>query len=262
MNKKRMVLCLMAMACVLTFSTQTERTIAFDNLYHFIEDLDVFEYGQEEARAYYIPEHHVLLNGRWKFCYADTPQEIPENFFEEKFSDAKWGTIDVPSNWEMRGFGDALFRNVAAPFKADPPKTPRDYNPTGAYRTTFTIPADWNGEEVFLRFEKVASASFLWVNGQEVGYNEGAQEPAEYNITKYLKKGRNTLAMKVVKYSDGFIERPMLGNTTHHVAFGQREIDIHLIGIGHRCQTALCRGSNEVAYAEQQTTHHTVGGAA
>ena len=204
MNKKRMVLSLMAMACVLTFSAQTERTRAFDNLYHFIENLDVFEYGQEEARAYYIPGHHVLLNGRWKFCYADTPQEIPENFFEEKFSDAKWSTIDVPSNWEMRGYGDALFRNVAAPFKADPPKTPRDYNPTGAYRTTFTIPADWNGEEVFLRFEKVASASFLWVNGQEVGYNEGAQEPAEYNITKYLKKGRNTLAMKVVKYSDGF----------------------------------------------------------
>lgn len=97
MNKKRMVLSLMAMACVLTFSAQTERTRAFDNLYHFIENLDVFEYGQEEARAYYIPGHHVLLNGRWKFCYADTPQEIPENFFEEKFSDAKWSTIDVPS---------------------------------------------------------------------------------------------------------------------------------------------------------------------
>ena len=76
-----------------------------------------------------------------------------------------------------RGYGDPLFRNVAAPFKANPPMTPRDYNPTGAYRTTFTIPSDWNGEEVFLRFEKVASASFLWINGQEVGYNEGAQEP-------------------------------------------------------------------------------------
>lgn len=97
MNKKRMVLSLMAMACVLTFSAQTERTRAFDDLYHFIENLDAFEYGQEEARAYYIPGHHVLLNGRWKFCYADTPQEIPENFFEEKFSDAKWSTIDVPS---------------------------------------------------------------------------------------------------------------------------------------------------------------------
>ena len=116
---------------------QTEKTRGFDDLYHYIENLDVFEYGQEESRAYYIPGHHVLLNGKWKFFYGNTPQEIPNNFFEEKFSDAKWGTIDVPSNWEMRGYGDPLFRNVSAPFKADPPKTPRDYNPTGAYRTTF-----------------------------------------------------------------------------------------------------------------------------
>ena len=174
------------------------------NIYDYIENLDVFEYGQEDSRAYYIPGHSVLLNGKWKFFYADTPQEIPEDFFTEKYSDSKWNTIDVPSNWEMRGYGDPLFRNVAAPFRANPPMTPHDYNPTGAYRTTFTIPASWSGEEVFLRFEKVASASFLWVNGQEVGYNEGAQEPAEYNITPYIKKGRNTLAMMVVKYSDGY----------------------------------------------------------
>ena len=174
------------------------------NIYNYIENLDVFEYGQEESRAYYIPEHHKLLNGNWKFYFADTVEGIPTNFYEENFKDSKWSTIEVPSNWEMRGFGDALFRNVSAPFNANPPYTPREYNPTGAYRTTFTIPADWKGEEVFLRFEKVASASFLWINGQEVGYNEGAQEPAEYNITPYLKKGRNTLAMMVVKYSDGF----------------------------------------------------------
>ena len=201
---RKLFTALLMIPAMVATSAQTEKTRGFDDLYHFIENLDVFEYGQEESRAYYIPGHHVLLNGRWKFCYADTPQEIPANFFDEKFPDAKWATIDVPSNWEMRGYGDPLFRNVAAPFKADPPKTPRDYNPTGAYRTTFTVPADWSGEEVFLRFEKVASASFLWVNGQEVGYNEGAQEPAEYNITRYLKKGRNTLAMKVIKYSDGY----------------------------------------------------------
>lgn len=174
------------------------------NLYNYIENLDVFEYGQEESHAYYIPEHHKLLNGSWKFFYADTPEEIPSEFYSERYSDSKWDTIDVPSNWEMRGYGDPLFRNVSAPFIANPPQTPRDYNPTGAYRTTFTVPSDWKGEEVFLRFEKVASASFLWVNGQEVGYNEGAQETAEYNITPYLKKGRNTLAMMVVKYSDGY----------------------------------------------------------
>ncbi|MBQ1585200.1 MAG: glycoside hydrolase family 2, partial [Muribaculaceae bacterium] len=175
-----------------------------NHLYDYIENLDVFELNQEEGRAYYIPEHHQLLNGQWKFCFASTPEGIPANFFEEKFSDTKWANIEVPSNWEMQGFGDPMFRNVSSPFKANPPYVPRDYNPTGAYRTTFTLPSSWQGEEVFLRFEKVASASFLWVNGHEVGYNEGAQEPAEYNITPYLKKGRNQLAMLVIKYSDGF----------------------------------------------------------
>ncbi|MBO4754316.1 MAG: DUF4981 domain-containing protein, partial [Bacteroidales bacterium] len=175
-----------------------------NHIYDYIENVDVFELNQEEGRAYFIPQHHQLLNGQWKFLYAETPEGIPSNFFEEKFSDAKWSYIDVPSNWEMRGFGDPLFRNVNSPFKPNPPFVPRDYNPTGAYRTTFTIPSSWEGEEVFLRFEKVASASFIWVNGKEIGYNEGAQEPAEYNITKYLKKGRNQLAMLVIKYSDGY----------------------------------------------------------
>ncbi|MBR6882309.1 MAG: glycoside hydrolase family 2, partial [Bacteroidales bacterium] len=145
----------------------------------------------------------------------------------------------------MQGYGQAVFRNVSAPFQVLPPKETLDsyrrryedpstpesfkgfllsrmggsltppplavsvpqvpaFNPTGAYRTSFTLPKDWKGDQVFLRFEKVASASFVWVNGQEVGYNEGAQEPAEYNVTKYLKPGKNTLAVLVLKYSDGY----------------------------------------------------------
>ncbi|MBR5431769.1 MAG: beta galactosidase jelly roll domain-containing protein, partial [Bacteroidales bacterium] len=146
----------------------------------------------------------------------------------------------------MQGFGQALFRNVSAPFVVtmpesllaqyrrvleDPnaseqqkrmasyrlggggapnpfavqlPNVPMDFNPTGAYRTTFNIPSSWKGEQVFLRFEKVASASFVWVNGKQVGYNEGAQEPSEYNITEYIKPGNNTLAVMVIKYCDGY----------------------------------------------------------
>ena len=181
-----------------------ERHDFMAHIYDYIENPEVFELGQEETRAYYIPEHHKLLNGQWRFFYADTPEEIPAGFYEVNFRDSGWGMIDVPSNWEMRGYGDPLFRNVSAPFIATPPYVPHDYNPAGAYRTSFTIPEAWEGEEVFLRFEKVASASFLWVNGHEVGYNEGAQEPAEYDITPYLRKGRNTLAMLVIKYSDGY----------------------------------------------------------
>ena len=95
----------------------------------------------------------------------------------------------MPSNWEMQGFGDPLFRNVQTPFPPDPPCVPREYNPTGSYRRVFNLPASWKDKEVFLRMEKTASASFVWINGKEVGYNEGAQEPAEYNITRLSETG-------------------------------------------------------------------------
>ncbi|MDR1331917.1 MAG: DUF4981 domain-containing protein [Tannerella sp.] len=175
-----------------------------EHLYEFIENPAVFEMNQEEGRAYHIPEKQMSLNGEWKFFGSDVPEGIPGDFFKEKFNDRRWDVIKVPSNWEMEGFGDRLFRNVHAPFKARPPFVPREYNPTGAYRKTFSLPPSWAGEQIFLRMEKVASASFVWVNGQEVGYNEGAQEPAEYNITAHVKPGRNTVAVHVVKYSDGY----------------------------------------------------------
>ncbi|WP_277466424.1 glycoside hydrolase family 2 TIM barrel-domain containing protein [Parabacteroides sp. PF5-6] len=175
-----------------------------ENLYDYIENPAVFEWNQEEGRAYFIPEKKLSLNGDWKFCWSDVPEGIPADFYRENFNDRKWDMITVPSNWEMQGYGDKLFRNVSAPFKANPPHVPREYNPSGAYRKSFTLPASWKGEQVFLRMEKVASASFVWINGKEVGYNEGAQEPAEYNITSYLRPGKNTIAVFVTKYSDGY----------------------------------------------------------
>lgn len=176
-----------------------------EDLSYYIENPTVFEIGQEEARAYHIPKENLSLNGKWKFFWCDTPESIPANFFEANYQDKKWQEINVPSNWEMQGYGDKLFRNVAASFHANPPHVPKDYNPTGLYRRTFKVPADWKGDnQIFLRFEKVASASFVWINGQQAGYNEGAQEPFEYNITPYLKPGENTLTVCVLKYSDGY----------------------------------------------------------
>ena len=215
--------------CFLFFLYHTvsaQKTGFLNNLPGYIENTSVFELNQEEGRAYYIPEKNLLLNGRWKFFYSETPDGIPQDFYSEKFNDAKWSSIDVPGNWEMQGFGDKIFRNVHAPFtilppkgipfwsgnsqkdfnpfKVTPPFVPKEYNPTGAYRLTFTLPANFRGDQTFLRFEKVASAFFIWVNGQEVGYNEGAQEPSEYNISKYLRPGKNTIAVLVLKYSDGY----------------------------------------------------------
>ncbi|WP_346862962.1 glycoside hydrolase family 2 TIM barrel-domain containing protein [uncultured Draconibacterium sp.] len=196
-----------------------------DNIYCYIENISVFGFNQEEGRSFYLPDKTISLNGEWKFFYNETPEGIPTDFYATAFNDIKWGTIEVPSNWEMQGYGDRMFRNVNAPFPlkrkltygdivygtSDPgafsvtlPNVPREYNPSGAYRKTFTLPSSWNGDQVFLRMEKTASASFVWVNGEQVGYNEGAQEPAEYNITDYLKKGSNTVAVFVTKYSDGY----------------------------------------------------------
>ncbi|MDR3261279.1 MAG: DUF4981 domain-containing protein [Tannerella sp.] len=175
-----------------------------ENLSDYIENTSVFELNQEEGRACFIPEKNLSLNGDWQFFYSDVPEGIPQDFYQENYNDRKWNAITVPSNWEMQGYGDKLFRNVITPFKPDPPFVPKDYNPSGAYRKTFTLPANWKGSQVFLRMEKVASASFVWINGKEVGYNEGGQEPAEYHITPYLKPGKNTVAVFVTKYSDGY----------------------------------------------------------
>lgn len=189
------------------------------NVYDYIENTEIFELNQEDGHVPLIPYSSVeealknnkngsssyySLNGTWKFHFAETPEGTPVNFFEEGYNDKKWDTIHVPSNWEMQGFGDPLFRNVQTPFTPDPPNVPREYNPTGSYRRVFSLPVGWKDKEVFLRMEKTASASFVWINGKQAGYNEGAQEPAEYNITGFLKPGRNTIAVNVYKYSDGY----------------------------------------------------------
>ena len=217
----------LVLALALSGSISAQDKPYMQNLPYYVENLEVFGEGQEEGRAFHIPAGSISLDGTWKFLYCESPYDVPQNFFETGFNDRKWSDIEVPSNWEMQGFGQAFFRNTTTPwsslrprnpnqggnasrgpqtqtsFSAAPPEVPMDYNPTGAYRTTFNIPSSWKGEQVFLRFEKVASASFVWINGEQVGYNEGAQEPSEYNVTKFVKPGRNQLSVLVLKYSDG-----------------------------------------------------------
>lgn len=198
MMKKTLSICFLAMA------TLQAKAQYLEKIYDYIENTNVYEEGQEEGHAYYLADQHISLNGTWKFFFAETPEGIPSNFFQPSFGDGKWSKITVPSNWEMQGFGDAQFRNVPAPFKSNPPFVPREDNPTGAYRRVFNIPSNWNGQQIFLRMEKTQSASFVWINGKQVGYNEGGQEPAEYDITQYVKPGKNLIAVCVTKYSDGY----------------------------------------------------------
>ncbi len=204
---------------LLPFLCLAQRVDFLSNIYDYIENPAVFGINQTESHSIIIPYSSVkdalardkmkstgymTLNGSWKFWYNDTPENFPGGFYEPGFNDLTWNTIKVPSNWEMEGSGDPLFRNVTTPFKPNPPHIPREYNPTGIYRKTFLLPPSWKNMEIFLRLEKVASASFVWINGKEVGYNQGAQEPAEYNITQYVRSGKNTICVMVFKYSAGY----------------------------------------------------------
>ncbi|MBN2637286.1 MAG: DUF4981 domain-containing protein [Prolixibacteraceae bacterium] len=182
------------------------------------ENPAVFEKGQTLPHVFHIPysssdealknrkernENYMLLNGTWKFKWVETPDQVPEDFWKPKFETENWDEIKVPSNWQMEGFGHPKFRNVALTFESDPPNIPDYYNPVGCYKRKFELPKEWKDKEVFLRFEGIKSASYVWVNGKRVGYNQGGFEPAEYNITPFLEKGENDLSIEVLRFSDG-----------------------------------------------------------
>ncbi len=143
------------------------------------------------------------LDGNWKFNWVGKPEERPVGFQDPKFDISGWKEIPVPSCWELEGYGIPIYTNVKYPYPADPPHIPHDNNPVGSYRRTFTVPEAWAGRPVFIQFGGVYSAYYVWVNGQEVGYSEDSKLPAEFNITKYLKAGENTLAVEVYRWSDG-----------------------------------------------------------
>lgn len=142
------------------------------------------------------------LNGEWDFQYAENVTERPVTFYESDFDTSGWGKIKVPSNWELEGHGTPIYTNVVYPFPKNPPFIPHEANPVGSYRHSFETPDHWNGKEIFLHFGGVSGAMYLWVNGQKVGYSEGSKTPAEFNITKYLKEGLNSLAVQVLRWSD------------------------------------------------------------
>ncbi len=145
----------------------------------------------------------LSLNGVWKFHLSENLDNAPTDFYKNSFNHKKWDDIKVPSNWEMEGYGYAKFRNIGQPYSSIPPLVPKEFNPIGSYYRTFTLSKNWNEKQHFLHFEGVQSASYVWINGEKVGYNQGAMEPAEYDITPYLHNGKNSIAVKVLHYSDG-----------------------------------------------------------
>ncbi len=148
-------------------------------------------------------EFYKSLNGNWKFHWVSKPADRPQEFYKPDYDDNEWDEIPVPSNWQMYGYGRPIYLNVPYPFKKDPPFIQHDYNPVGSYRSEFEVPAGWKQRQVFIHFDGVESAFYLWINGQKVGYSQGSRTPAEFNITEYLRHGKNFLAVEVYRWSDG-----------------------------------------------------------
>ena len=184
------------------------------------ENSNIFSVGKEPAHTTLIPFESVdealgkwedspyfrSLNGNWKFNWVKSPEEKPTDFYKEDFKVNNWEEIDVPSNWQMRGYGIPIYTNVKYPYSINVEKIPNidhKYNPVGSYRRNFEIPLNWKEREVFIHFAGVKSAFYIWVNGRKVGYSQGSMTPAEFNITKYLKIGTNVLAVEVYRWSDG-----------------------------------------------------------
>jgi beta-galactosidase len=147
--------------------------------------------------------YYKSLNGTWKFYYVNTPEERPTEIHKENFNDWTWKEIAVPGNWEMQGFGIPIYTNVLYPFPPNPPLIDHSYNPIGSYRRSFTLPDNWTGKDVILHFGSISGCAYIWVNGQAVGLSKVAKSPAEFNITSFLKKGNNTLAVQVYRWHDG-----------------------------------------------------------
>ncbi|AUP78007.1 glycoside hydrolase family 2 TIM barrel-domain containing protein [Flavivirga eckloniae] len=163
--------------------------------YSYKETGSALEGNREASRL-------MMLNGAWKFKFAKQVKDKPNDFYKLDFDYSSWGSIEVPSCWEMKGYGTPIYTNSTYPFSANPPYIDRA-NPVGSYIKEFEIPSNWNDDEIVLHFGGVSSAFNCWLNGAFIGYSQDSRLPAEFNITKLLKPGKNTLAVQVYRWSDG-----------------------------------------------------------
>ena len=181
------------------------------------ENPEIYSRNKEQPRAAFIPfgtkeqvvqnnaessPFYTSLNGKWKFHIENQPANRPFNFYKTDYDDTDWKSIDVPSNWELQGFGYPIYTNVKYPHEKTPPKIQSHYNPVGSYRTSFKVVPEMLTRDVYLHFGAVSSAMNIWINGEKVGYSEGSKTPAEFLINKYIKEGENLLAVEVFKWSD------------------------------------------------------------
>jgi beta-galactosidase len=159
---------------------------------------------QAATMKYEQSPYYQLLNGTWKFYYVDSYKQLPEDITSTTRLDG-WKDIQVPGNWEVQGFGTAIYTNHGYEFQPRNPQPPAlpEQNPVGVYRREITVPADWDGRDIYLHIAGAKSGCYVYVNGKEVGYNEDSKNPAEYLINDYLQPGKNVLTLKIFRWSTG-----------------------------------------------------------
>jgi len=187
------------------------------NVKKYWEDLDILHVNREKPRAYYIPysdaysasenkrgksPFYQTLNGNWKFKYYKSVKYVDDNFYKEDADVSAWDDLIVPSCWQVKGYDQCHYTNVNYPFPCDPPHVP-DENPAGTYVREFNISKKWDDKEKYIVFEGVNSCFYLWINGAFVGYSQGSRIPAEFNISPYVRTGKNRIAVMVLKWCDG-----------------------------------------------------------
>ena len=151
---------------------------------------------------------YLSIEGKWKFHWVESANERPANFYALQYDDSKWGTMPVPGIWELNGYGDAIYVNNRYAWRSDwtgePPAVQDKGNHVGSYRRSFTVPADWKGENIYIHIGSATSNLTLYVNGKYVGYSEDSKVAAEFDITKYIIPGKeNLIAMQVMRWCDG-----------------------------------------------------------
>ncbi len=218
------IVCLL---CINTLSAQDHKSISGRRELPYWQDMNVVQVNKEHPRTQFmtyenkaealnIPfeksKYYLSLNGTWKFYFADSYNQLPENVTDSTVSLTGWKDIKVPGNWEMQGFGTAIYVNHPYEFverdpetrypKMEPPYLPEE-NPVGVYRREIDIPEDWNDREIFLSVDGAKSGVYVYINGKEVGYSEDSKTSAEFRINPYVQPGKNSLVLKIFRWSTG-----------------------------------------------------------
>ena len=209
--KRQLLTCCLAMCSLATMAQHNEwKNPEINAVNRAPMHTNYFAYSSSEEAAKADKENSsnfMTLNGIWKFNWVKNADARPTDFYRTDYNDKGWGQMKVPGVWEMNGYGDPIYVNVGyawrSQYKNNPPYVPIENNHVGSYRKEIIIPAEWSEKEIFAHFGSVTSNMYLWVNGKYVGYSEDSKLEAEFNLTKYLKPGKNLIAFQVFRWCDG-----------------------------------------------------------